>query len=59
MSQYVCWEWQRDDGGFCPYPPTESYALETAWSSGQKKYPLGVYTVDLQYMRQCRIALGE
>lgn len=28
----VCWEWQRDDGGFSPYPPDTSAEIEAAYS---------------------------
>ena len=59
MSQYVCWEWRRDDGGFCPYTPTDSNALEIAWTAKKKQCTVGVYTVDLLNLKQCRLALGE
>ena len=56
---YVCWEWQRDDGGYCPYPPTESNTLETAWVAKQKQCHVGTYVVDLKTMRQRRPTVGK
>lgn len=56
---YVCWEWRRDDGGYCPYTPVASNELETAWNARKKQCTVGNYVVDLQNMKQCRQASGE
>ena len=29
----VCWEWQRDDGGYTPYPPDVSAQIEAAYAT--------------------------
>ena len=57
----VCWEWQRDDGGFSPYLPEVSNEIETANHAGQGRHDLGsarVYTVDFARMIQRKNATG-
>ena len=57
----VCWEWQRDDGGFSPYLPEVSRAIEAANHVGMGSHVLGssVYTVDFGKMIQLKNATGE
>ena len=57
----VVWEWQRDDGGFSPYPPETSSQIETAFSSysGSGSYVMTDYTIHFSTMRQKKDASGE
>ena len=57
----VCWEWQRDDGGFSPYLPEVSNEIEAANHAGLGWHNLGsarVYTVDFARMIQRKNASG-
>ena len=56
--QAVCWKWQRDDGGYCPYLPEDSSTLETAHASGNGQCTLGQYVVDFKKLIQHRKAGG-
>lgn len=56
--QAVCWEWQRDDGGFCPYVPEDSSKLELALASGTRQCQIDTYVVDFRKLVQCRKAGG-
>ena len=55
----VCWEWQRDDGGFSPYVPNISNAIEAANHAGLGAHNSGSYTVDFARMIQQKNATGE
>lgn len=55
----VCWEWQRDDGGFSPYVPDISNAIEAANHAGLGAHNSGSYTVDFARMIQQKNATGE
>ena len=48
----VCWEWQRDDGGFSPYLPDDSKDIEAAYDALKDSHDLGTYTVDFGKMVQ-------
>ena len=48
----VCWEWQRDDGGFSPYLPDDSKTIEAAYDALIDSHDLGTYTVDFGKMMQ-------
>jgi len=50
--QCVVWEWQRDDGGFSPYPPDMSCQIETAYFNGAGNYTMVDYTVHFGRMVQ-------
>ena len=50
--QCVVWEWQRDDGGFSPYPPDMSSQIEAAYSTGTGSYIMVDYTVHISRMIQ-------
>jgi len=54
MSSISCvyWEWQRDDGGYSPYTPEQSYQIERACAAGHRNVPLAKHTVDLNRMSQ-------
>lgn len=53
--QYVCWECMRDDGGYSPYAPEESYRIEQAYASNPKgKVAITDHIIDLANMRQER-----
>lgn len=57
----VCWEWQRDDGGFSPYPPPLSHAIEAANHAGMGSHDLDsnrTYTVDFMKMTQRKNTSG-
>ena len=58
----VCWEWQRDDGGFSPYLPQISNAIEASNHAGLGGYDVGparVYSVDFGRMIQRKNNTGE
>ena len=48
----MCWEWQRDDGGYCPYTPEVSQAIEAAYASGKHQYQVFPYTLDFTSSQQ-------
>ena len=50
--QCVVWEWERDDGGFSPYPPDMSSQIEAAHSTGTGSYIMVDYTVHISRMIQ-------
>ena len=50
--QCVVWEWERDDGGFSPYPPDMSSQIEEAYSTGTGSYTMVDYTVHFSRMIQ-------
>ena len=54
----VYWEWQRDDGGFSPYPPNNSNAIEAANHAGLGGHNSGTYTIDFGRMIQRKNATG-
>ena len=54
----VYWEWQRDDGGFSPYVPNVSNAIEAANHAGMGGHNSGSYTVDFARMIQRKNATG-
>jgi len=43
----VIWEWQRDDGGYAPYHPEVSHAIEEARNCGNITINLGMFSKDL------------
>lgn len=51
-ATHVCWEWQRDDGGFCPYLPEVSSGVESAYMASQKQFTVYPYSVDFPTMTQ-------
>lgn len=51
-GNYVCWEWQRDDRGFCPYMPEVSKNIEAAHSAGQGQFRVSPYSIDFTHMVQ-------
>ena len=51
-DSFVCWEWQRDDGGSCPFTPEVSQAIEVAYASGKHDCQVHPYTVDFTNMMQ-------
>lgn len=49
------WEWERDDGGYSPFPPQDSAHIEYAYNMRLRTFPLGSlgqYTVDFDRMVQ-------
>ena len=60
VSSVTCvyWEWQRDDGGFSPYVPNVSNAIEAANHAGMGGHNSGSYTVDFVRMIQRKNATG-
>jgi len=48
-EKIITWSWQDDHGGFAPYDPISSAALEQAYQNGDGSYetPDGRYFVDL------------
>ena len=60
MSSVSCvyWEWQRDDGGFSPYLPNISNAIEAANHAGLGGHNSGTYAVDFARMIQRKNATG-
>ena len=54
----VYWEWQRDDGGFSPYIPSNSNAIEAANHAGLGGHNSGSYTIDFARMIQRKNATG-
>lgn len=54
----IVWEWQRDDGGFSPYPPEVGVEIEGAKALGSAVVPLGKWSVDLSKMVQIRLSSG-
>lgn len=48
----VVWEWQRDDGGFSPYPPNLSAAIEAAYVGRNTQFHMTDYTITFASMRQ-------
>lgn len=62
MVSCVCWEWQRDDGGFSPYIPEVSNAIETSNHAGMGWHHTGsarVYTIDFGRMIQRKNNTGK
>ena len=55
----VVWEWQRDDGGYSPYPPEISSQMESAFGSGSGSCVMTDYTVHFSTMRQKNSNSGE
>ncbi len=48
---YVCWEWQRGDGGFSPFHPDVSYYVESAFMAGGiGHYAKGQDVIDFKTM---------
>jgi len=61
----VIWEWQRDDGGYAPYHPEVSHAIEEARNSGKNILNLGTiskelspYHLDVRNFTQTRSSTG-
>ena len=51
--QYVCWEYARDDGGYSPYHPEESYMIEKAFADNPNgRIVFSHYIIDLANRRQ-------
>ena len=55
------WEWQRDDGGYSPYPPETSAQVERAYCSGAASHAMTDvdYTVHFSTMTQQKNSTGE
>ena len=54
------WEWQRDDGGFSPFPPQDIAAINTAFNSGSTTCStVSGYTLDFSRMMQIRTTSRE
>jgi len=61
----VIWEWQRDDGGYAPYHPEVSHAIEETHKSGRSILNLGTlskglspYQLDMRNYTQTRTNTG-
>lgn len=53
------WEWQRDDGGYSPFPPQDSAEIESAYSTGVRTHTVHGYMLDFSRMTQKNSTSGE